>query len=94
MPSRDRLAMDNAVYESAGSTFGLMCETILLTAMRREEVVALRLDTLPLDPSEWKISNPDVPEKHQLVGISIEYGTKGTGYGEDHGDKIGPDRAT
>ncbi|CAJ7188796.1 Site-specific recombinase XerD [Burkholderia pseudomallei] len=93
MPSREAVQRWlSAVYESAGPTFGLMCETILRTAMRREEVVALRLDTLPLDPTEWQISNTDVSEKHQLVAISIEYGAKGPSYGEDHGDKIGPDR--
>ncbi|MEX3990933.1 hypothetical protein AB4Y35_09145 [Paraburkholderia sp. EG286A] len=80
------------VHESVGSTLGLMCETILLTAMRREEVAALRVDTLPADPGTWKISNPLAPENKQLVPIAIRYGTKGTSYGEDHGDKIGPDR--
>lgn len=93
MPSSDAVRRwRDDLHKSAGSTFGLMCETILRTAMRREEVAALRVDTLPLDPTEWRISNPEVPEKQQLVGITIEYGTKGSSYGEDHGNKIGPAR--
>lgn len=81
------------INESAGPTLGLMCETVLLTAMRREEVASLRVDTLPQDPSDWHISNPSAPESNHLVRISIEYGTKGPGYGDDHGDKIGPERS-
>lgn len=81
------------ITESAGPTLGLMCETVLLSAMRREEVASLRIDTLPRDPSDWHISNPSAPESQQMVQISIEYGTKGPGYGEDHGDKIGPERS-
>lgn len=80
------------VSESAGQTVGLMCETVLLTAMRREEVVSLRVDTLPSNPADWKISNPLAPEDQQLVRISIRFGTKGASYGEDHGDKVGPER--
>jgi hypothetical protein len=81
------------VNESAGATLGLMCETVLLTAIRREEVACLRIDTLPEDPRDWKISNPSAPESKQLVRISIEFGTKGQSYGEDHADKIGPERS-
>ena len=81
------------VSEWKGQTLGLMCETVLLTGMRREEVVALRVDTLPVSPSEWIISNPAAPESLRLVRISIRYGTKGPTYGEDHNDKIGPSRS-
>lgn len=79
--------------ESAGPTLGLMCETVLLTAMRLEEIVCLRTDTLPENPRDWQISNPLAPEDQQLVRISIKFGTKGRSYGEDHGDKIGPERS-
>lgn len=83
----------NRVYESAGPTFGLMCETILLTAMRREEVVCLRTNTLPENPRDWEISNPQAPENLQQVRVFIKYGAKGHSYGKDHGDKIGPERS-
>lgn len=82
-----------AVQESAGATCALMCETILLTAMRREEVTSLRTDTLPENPREWQIANPLAPHDQQQVRLSIRFGTKGAGYGEDHGDKIGPERS-
>ena len=75
-----------------GTTVDLMCQTVLLTAMRREEVVCLRKDTLPLDPSDWIIANPTAPEDEQEVRIAIRYGTKGPDYGRNHGDKIGPSR--
>jgi integrase len=81
-----------ATYRDAGNTLGLMCETILLTGMRREEVVCLRVDTLPEDPRHWHIVNPEAPQKYQQVHITIKFGTKGEIYSEDHGDKVGPSR--
>lgn len=81
-----------ATYREAGNTLGLMCETILLTGMRREEVACLRVDTLPEDPRQWNIINPNAPPKYQQVRIKIKYGTKGKTYGKDHGDKVGPPR--
>ncbi len=81
------------VAKSAGTTLGLMCETILVTGMRLAEVAALRVDSLPANPGDWRVSNPTAPEDKQLVRISIKFGTKGTSYGEDHGDKIGPERS-
>lgn len=80
------------VYKRYGPTVGLMCQTVLLTAMRREEVVCLRTDTLPLNPAEWVIANPSAPEVEQEVRITIRYGTKGPTYGLNHGNKIGPSR--
>ena len=81
-----------SVHEKYGPTYGLMCETILFTAMRREEVVCLRHDTLPDNPKHWLIANPLAPPAQQQVRISIRYGTKGPTYGRDNGDKIGPER--
>lgn len=80
------------VYQTQGQTIGLMCETILRSAIRREELVCLRVNTLPLDRRDWVIANPEEPEAKQLVLITIRYGTKGRGYGNDNGDKIGPER--
>lgn len=94
MPS-DKLVSQwlSRVYERRGLILGLMCETVLLTAMRREEVVCLHKDTLPEDPSQWCISNPLAPPEKQLVRITIKYGTKGQSYGtSEQGDKIGPER--
>jgi integrase len=80
------------VYKRSGKAKGLMCETILLTAMRRSEVASLRFDFISENPSEWHRNNPDAPRIEQSVRTSIKYGTKGTTYGKDHGDKIGPQR--
>jgi integrase len=91
-PKSEVRAWLNRVTNKSGGTLALMCETVLLTAMRLEEVVCLRTDTLPENPCDWQISNPVAPENKQLVRVSIKYGTKGTAYGEDHGDKIGPER--
>lgn len=76
-----------------GETAELMCETVLLTAIRREELVCLRVDTLPENPGEWEIVNPLQPEPSQQVRITIRFGAKGKSYGKDHGDKIGPPRS-
>lgn len=93
MPSDDHVKQWLArVYEKHGPTCGLMCETVLLTAMRREEVVCLRIDTLPENPRDWHIANPLAPPAEQQVRITIRYGTKGPTYGLDHGDKIGRER--
>lgn len=73
-----------------GPTEGLLCETILETALREAEVAGLRVDTLPLNPSEWKVASRDVALKHQMVIVDIRFGTKGPEYGWDAGDKIGP----
>lgn len=81
------------VYRKFGNTEGLMCETVLLTAMRREEVACLRTDTLPEEPDHWHLSNADAPRHEQQVLITIKFGTKGASYGYDHGDKIGPERS-
>lgn len=75
-----------------GSTEGLIADVILNTAIRREEAACWRVDTLPLDPTVWKIVNPDQPEEFQSVLVTLKYGTKGKEYGIDvHGDKIGPE---
>ncbi|MBS1229801.1 MAG: hypothetical protein H6R17_3078 [Proteobacteria bacterium] len=75
-----------------GGTEGLMCETVLETAIRRAEVAGLRKDFLPADPNEWPIVDRAVAPEHQMVFVTIRYGTKGPKYGTDHGDKIGPEQ--
>lgn len=93
MPSDEELQRWVAsVHAKRGSTMGLMIETVLHSAMRRSEVLALRVDTLPRNESDWHISNPTAAESEQQVLIAIRFGTKGPSYGEDHGDKIGPER--
>jgi integrase len=74
-----------------GATEGLLVDLILETAIRREEASCWRIDTLPLNRADWKILNRDQPPEHQNVEITLRYGTKGTNYGTDHGDKIGPE---
>jgi hypothetical protein len=73
-----------------GETIALMAELVLLTAVRREEAVCWRVDTLPLDPRDWRLTNPHAPHEEQAVIVSIRFGCKGATSGYDHGDKIGP----
>jgi len=73
------------------ATEGLIAETIIETAVRREEVACWRVDTLPIDPDEWDVVNVNRPLEHQSVLVELRYGTKGPKYGDDHGDKIGPE---
>lgn len=94
MPTDEQLrAWLDRVYAQYGKTQGLRCETVLLSAMRREEVACLRVDTLPEDPRSWHINNLDAPYKEQRVLIDIKFGAKGESYGKNHGDKIGPERS-
>jgi integrase len=74
-----------------GPTEGLIAELILYTAIRREEAACWRVDTIPLDPKDWAIINPQAPEEDQKIKVNIQYGCKGRELGRDHGDKIGPD---
>ena len=81
------------VYDQhvTGATQGLMVDHILETAIRREELSCWRVDTLPLNPSDWSIVNPQQPEDKQLVAVTINKGTKGREfYIDEYGDKIGP----
>lgn len=73
-----------------GSTEALIAELILETAIRREEAACWRIDTLPLEPLDWPVVNPQADRKHQSILVDLRYGTKGKEYGRDHGDKIGP----
>jgi hypothetical protein len=77
-----------------GSTFGLMGRSILLTGMRREELRCLRVDSLPLDPSDWEVVNPTQPPHLQEVLLSLEWGCKGGDLGTCPitGDKRGAGR--
>lgn len=76
--------------ELVGPTEGLICETILETALRETEAACLRVDTLPRNRADWKIVNPNSAVENQAVLVEVRYGTKGHEYGESHGDKIGP----
>jgi integrase len=70
---------------------GLIAELIIETAVRRAEAAAWRVDTLPINRTEWHVVNPEKPFEHQAVRVLLRYETKGHKYGEDHGDKIGPE---
>ena len=80
------------VYERKGKTSGLMCESVLMTAVRREELCCFRVDTLPADPVKWHVANPTAEYEHQIVNVTIRYGVKGPSYGSESGDKIGPEK--
>lgn len=93
MPADDQVKQWlGRVEKKLGPMRALMCETILLTAMRREEVVCLRTDTLPEQRKDWHIANPLAPVAQQQVSINIRFGTKGPSYGLVDGDKVGPAR--
>lgn len=80
-------------YERTGQTLGLAIETILHTAMRREEVASLPVNVIPEDPSAWSIVNPIAPPHSQQILISISAGVKGQKFGQTpQGLKIGPAR--
>lgn len=81
-----------SVYKKRGISLGLMCECVLQSAMRRREILGMRINSLPLDRADWHISNPTAEERDLLVLICIKYGAKGSSGGVDHGDKIGPER--
>lgn len=79
-------------YPGSGKTDVLIVDLILNTAIRREEAACWRVNTLPLDPKDWKILNPSQPEEYQNVNVTLRYGTKGQQLGIDEfGDKIGPE---
>lgn len=74
-----------------GKTQGLMVDHILNTAIRREELACWRVDTLPLDPKQWKVINQNQPEDVQQIALEIQLGAKGRQfYLDEHGDKVGP----
>lgn len=92
LPTHDEvLAHLQRIYKKYGLARGLMAETILQTAIRREEAACWREDTLPLIKEDWHIVNRDAPYEDQAVLVSIIYGAKGPEYGRDHEDKIGPE---
>lgn len=94
MPTEAELSIWlTSVQAKHGRLMGLICETILLTGLRIEETAALRADTLPEDPRRWHLTNADAPKSEQQVLVDIRYGAKGPDYGEDHGDKVGPERS-
>lgn len=79
------------MYEQKGLVRGLIAELILETAIRRSEAAGWRIDTIPLDRSDWDIRNPEAPINNQFLKVKIRYGCKGKNYGQDNGDKIGPE---
>lgn len=94
MPTDDQVRQWLDAVRLADWTIALMSETILLTAMRREEVVCLRKDLLPEKESDWRVVNPLSPPAQQQLALTIQLGTKGPTLGRDsHGDKIGPARS-
>lgn len=93
MPTDDEIKIWlEKVYKYEGFTRGLMCELIVLTALRRTEAACFRVNTLDEDPSKWHRNDPLAPRSSQRVQVEIKFGAKGACFGYDHGDKIGPQR--
>lgn len=79
------------VYAREQYAIGLMCETILGTAVRLQEVASWRASYLADDRSSWHLNNRDASTFEQSVLVNIRFGAKGRFYGFDaYGDKIGP----
>lgn len=95
MPSEEAVgAWLNRIHAKpkVGPTEALLCETVLETALRKSEVAALRWDFLPADLASWPIVDRSADHDKQMVLVTLRYGTKGSEYGQDHGDKIGPEQ--
>lgn len=73
-----------SVRVERGETKALMCELVLATALRREEVVQWRVDTLPLERADWVVMG-------DYVEVVIKYGAKGAKYAGADGEE-GPPR--
>lgn len=93
-PTDDEISMwRKRVYAQplVGTTHGLMVDHVMGTGIRREELACWRIDTLPLDPRDWRIVNPQQPKELQQVSLVIEKGAKGRQfYIDELGDKVGP----
>lgn len=74
-----------SVKAGKGVTKALMCELILETAIRLTEAAEWRVDTLPLDPKDWRIIGDSVQ-------VTVKYGAKGPKYPDGQGAEHGPPR--
>jgi len=70
----------------SGLTKTLMCRVVCESAVRREECVQWRVDTLPLNPNDWKVIG-------NSVEVVIMHGAKGAKTPYKGGELIGPPRA-
>jgi hypothetical protein len=84
----------NGIRREHPKVYELMCKSVPLTALRREEVVCLRRDTLPENQEHWRTPNKFAPEAHRVVLIEVSFGCKGPDLlaVDRHGDKIGKSR--
>jgi len=91
-PEGEIIAWRQRVQENGlrGQTDVLIVDLILETAIRREEAACWRVDTLPINRSDWNIVNYHVADENKSVFVEICYGAKGHEYGISCGDKIGP----
>lgn len=93
MPTDESLGLWlGGVRRTFGGTVSLAVETVLQTALRKAELVGLRIDSIPRDPRDWTVVNPLASPESQSILMTVRYGTKGRDYGTDNGDKIGPER--
>lgn len=86
MPTDDELRRwHKSVQVEKGSVKALMCELIIQTGIRREEAVQWRVDTLPINRSDWNVQG-------EVVQVEICFGTKGQKYRLDDLQEKGPSR--
>lgn len=86
IPTNDEIrTWHKSVRIISGDTKTLMCELVLETGIRREEAVQWRVDTLPIDKTEWVTQGDSVQ-------VTIRHGTKGQKHIGADGDEIGPAR--
>jgi integrase len=86
MPTDDELRRwHKSVLIEKGAVKALMCELIIQTGIRREEAVQWRVDTLPINRSDWNVQGG-------IVQVEICFGTKGQKYRVNERDEKGPSR--
>ncbi len=87
LPSDNEVALwHKSLRARHGLTKALVCELILKTGIRREEAAQWRLNTLPEDRSDWRVTG-------DAVTVLIRHGTKGPKSVDEFGDEVGPARS-
>lgn len=82
----------DSIRRQHGDFWHLMVVTCIELALRREELVNLRVDDIPDNEADWDIKNPSEMPSRQVMSIRVKYATKGADKDFSLDDKIGPER--
>ncbi len=86
MPTDSEVAAwHQSVQIEYGFSKALACELVVKTALRREEVVQWRVDTLPLERAHWNVVG-------DYVTVEVKCGTKGQKHRDSTRELVGPSR--